>query len=174
MFDLTKSIEVLQRTPGVLRACLQGVSDCWTHTNYGEQKFSPFDVVGHLLEADQVNWMTRVRWILEHGTSAPFPAFDRYAMYASSAGKSLDELLDQFASLRANNLQALQDLRLTSEQLQQTGLHPDLGPVTLEQLLAAWVVHDLGHLHQVVKCMAFQYRNDVGPWREYLTILPRA
>ena len=164
-FELERSVEVLRRTPGVLRALLGGLSDFWARSNYGEKTFSPFDVVGHLIHAERTNWMTRVRFILEYGEARPFPAFDRYAMYEVSQGKSMAELLDTFAALRETNL--------TPEMLDAHGTHPDLGPVTVHQLLAAWVVHDLGHTHQVVKAMAFQYRDDVGPWRAALTILPQ-
>jgi hypothetical protein len=173
-FDLDKSLAVLQRTPEVLRSSLSGLSDDWTMSNYGEKTFSPFDVVGHLIEADQTNWMPRLRHILEYGDTIPFPAFDRYAMFETSKGKSLSELLDHFANVRAKKLADLRALSLTPEQLEQKGQHPDLGAVALSHLLAAWVVHDLGHIHQIVKSMAFQYRDAVGPWREYLTILPKS
>lgn len=169
-----RSIEVLERTPGALRALLGGTSAFWATSNYGENTFSPFDVVGHLIHGEQTNWMPRLRVILEHGEGVPFPAFDRYAMYEASKGKSIDDLLNTFASLRAANIEELRSLNLTEEHLARRGAHPQLGAVTLGNLLAAWVVHDLGHLHQVAKAMAYQYRNEVGPWRELLTILPRA
>ena len=171
-YEIERSVEVLQRTPAVLRALLGGVSDFWARNNYGENTFSPFDVVGHLIHGERTNWMTRARVILGNGAE-PFPPFDRYAMYEASRGKSLTELLETFARLRAENIGALRALDLTPEQLGLCGTHPDLGTVTLGQLIAAWVVHDLGHLHQIAKAMAFQYRDEVGPWREFLTILPR-
>ena len=173
-FDLDRSIEILQRTPDTLHALLSGLSDGWTLSNYGPETFSPFDVVGHLIHAEQTNWMTRARVILEHGEAATFPPFDRYAMYAASKGKSMADLLRDFASLRAKNLDDLRKLKLTPQQLELRGIHPQFGSVTLSQLLATWVVHDLGHLHQIAKAMAFQYREEVGPWREYLSILPKA
>ena len=172
-FEVERSVEVLQRTPGVLRALLGGVSDFWAMNNYGEATFSPFDVVGHLIHGERTNWMTRARVILGHDPAVPFPAFDRYAMYEDSRGKSLDELLDTFARLRAGNLDELRALELTPDKMDLRGTHPQLGGVTLRNLIAAWAVHDLGHLHQVAKAMAFQYRDEVGPWRELLTILPR-
>jgi hypothetical protein len=172
-FSTSNAIEVLQRTPNVLRALLAGLSDGWTLNNYGEATFSPFDVVGHLIHADRTNWMTRLRVILEHGEPTPFLPFDRYAMYEASRGKSMDELLDTFASVRAENLGGLRAVNVTTAHLGLRGTHPELGGVTLGQLLAAWVVHDLGHLHQIVKAMAFQYRDAVGPWGEYLSILPK-
>jgi DinB superfamily len=116
--------------------------------------------------------MTRVRIILQQGRAAPFPPFDRYAMYEASKGKSMSDLLQTFASLRAKNLDDLHALKLTSQQLESPGIHPQFGPVTLKNLLATWVVHDLGHLHQIAKSMAYQYREEVGSWREYLSILP--
>ena len=172
--DVERSIEVLKRTPAVLRALLGGVSEFWSMTNYGENTFSPFDVVGHLIHADRTNWMARARVILEHGEEQPFPPFDRYAMYATSKGKSMAGLLDEFEALRGSNVAELSALELTEQQLSARGRHPELGSVTLQQLLATWVVHDLGHLHQVAKSMAYQYREEVGPWREFLTILPTA
>ena len=144
--EIERSVEVLERTPGVLQALLGGSSDFWSRSNYGPDTFSPFDVVGHLIHAERTNWMTRLRVILEHGEAHPLPAFDRYAMYEASKGKSVAALLDT---------------------------HPQLGSVTIGNLIAAWAVHDLGHTHQVVKAMAYQYRDEVGPWRELLTILPR-
>lgn len=173
-FDLDDSIDVLSRTPTTLHALLAGLGDGWTRRNYGPDTFSPFDVVGHLTHADRTNWMPRLRVILAHGESVPLDAFDRYAMFEASKGKSLGELLETFAQVRAQNLDDLRAMRLTPEHLDRRGAHPQLGPVTARNLLASWVVHDLGHTHQIVKSMAFQYRDAVGPWRELLTILPRA
>jgi hypothetical protein len=171
--ELDKAVEILQRTPDVLRALLGGLSDCWVLSNYGADTFSPFDVVGHLIHGERTDWMVRARVILEHGEAVPFEPFDRYAMNEASKGKSITELLQLFASLRAKNLDDLWALRLTPKQLECHGTHPALGRVTLRQLIATWVVHDLNHLHQIAKAMAFQYRTEVGPWKEYLSILPR-
>jgi hypothetical protein len=171
--EIERTIEILGRTPGVLRVLLGGVSDFWALSSYGPDTFSPFDVVGHLIHGERTNWMVRLRTILEHGEAVPFPAFDRYAMYEASKGKSMAELLDTFAAVRAANLEDLKALDLTGEELATRGTHPQLGTVTLRNLIAAWAVHDLGHTHQVAKAMAFQYRDEVGPWREYLTILPK-
>src|SRR4051812_13822968 len=176
-FNLDHSIDVLERTPPTLSALLGGLNDVWTLSNYGPDTFSPFDVVGHLIHAERTNWMSRARVILEdqRDDSKPtvFPPFDRYAMYQASKGKSLAELLQTFASLRAKNLDDLRNLNLTPAQLALLGTPPDFGPVTLSQLLATWVVHDLNHLHQIAKSMAYQYRDAVGPWREFLSILPK-
>lgn len=175
-FELERSIGVLERTPGVLRAMLGGQSDFWVMRNYGEGTFSPFDVVGHLIEGEKHNWMVRLRLMLAHGEAKAFAPFGRYAMYEANRGKGIEELLEQFAKLRGENVVALKGLGLGeggSARLGTAGMHPELGRVTVRELIAAWVVHDLGHTHQIAKAMAYQYREDVGPWRAYLTILPR-
>jgi len=172
-FHLEQALEVLQNTPAVLRALLANLSDPWVLSSYGDQTFSAFDVVGHLIHGERTDWMVRARMILEEGERRPFEPFDRYAMYEASRGKPLGELLDTFASLRAQNLHDLRALGLTDEKLSLRGTHPALGSVTLRQLLATWVVHDLNHIHQIAKAMAHQYRDEVGPWKEYLSILPK-
>ncbi|HQR44058.1 MAG TPA: DinB family protein [Gemmatales bacterium] len=171
-FTLTRTLPILQRTPKLLNIWLQGLEDCWTKCNYGPDTFNPYDVVGHLIHGEQTDWMVRVRIILEHGEAEAFPPFDRYAMYIASQGKSMEQLLAEFATLREQNLEGLQKLHLTEEQLDRRGTHAALGRVTLRQLLATWVVHDLNHLHQIAKAMAYQYREEVGPWQQYLSILP--
>lgn len=171
-FDLARATEVLRNTPGALRALLGGLSEPWIQQNYGPDTFSPFDVVGHLIHAERDAWMPRVRLILEHGAARPFEPFDRYGMYATSRGKTVADLLAEFAALRAASLESLGSLRLTDQQLNLCGRHPEFGDVTLRQLLATWVVHDLNHTHQICKAMAFQYRDQVGPWRAYIPFLP--
>ena len=170
-FKVDQAIEVLSRTPAVLRAMLQGVSEPWIVNNYGKKTFSPFDVVGHLIHGERTDWIPRTRIILEHGVSKPFEPFDRYAQYEHSKGKTIDELLDAFDTLRRENVAELRSMNLTAEQLALRGMHPELGTVTLEQLLATWVVHDLNHIHQLAKCMAFQYRDNMGPWLEWATVI---
>ncbi|MGE3179992.1 MAG: DinB family protein [Phycisphaerae bacterium] len=172
-FNLQHAVEILQRTPSVLRAMLSGLSAPWVSNNYGVDTFSPFDVVGHLIHGEKTDWMVRVRMILDDGESQAFAPFDRYAMYEASKGRTIDELLREFAELRAENLVSLAALHLDATNLALRGTHPAFGSVTLEQLLATWVVHDLNHIHQIAKSMAYQYREAVGPWREYLSILPR-
>ncbi|HEY7087014.1 MAG TPA: DinB family protein [Tepidisphaeraceae bacterium] len=172
--EVARSIQILERTPPALRALLGGLSEFWTHSNYGPDTFSPFDVVGHLIHAERTNWMTRARLILDGGEPKTFPPFDRYAMYEASKGKSMADLLEAFATERAKNLEDLRALNLTPPMLDRRGRHPDIGVVTLRQLIATWVVHDLNHLHQIAKAMAFQYREVVGPWRVNLSILPKA
>ena len=166
-----QAIEVLSRTPGVLRAMLGGLSKPWVVNQYGKDTFSPFDVVGHLIHGERTDWIVRTRIILECGESRPFEPFDRYAQYVDSKGKTIDELLDTFETLRRENVAALQAMNLTAEQFALRGTHPELGAVTLEELLATWVVHDLNHIHQIAKCMAFQYKGSLGPWIEYATVI---
>jgi hypothetical protein len=172
-FQLEQAIEVLRRTPSVLRSMLSGLSDPWVFNNYGLDTFSPFDVVGHLIHAERADWIARARMILEHGESRAFEPFDRYAMYEASKGKTLAELLDTFASLRQENVRTVESMSLTPEKLALRGTHPELGTVTLENLLATWVAHDLNHVAQIAKAMASQYREAVGPWEVHLSILRR-
>jgi len=173
-FNLEHSLLVLTRTPRTLHAMLYDQADEWVMRNYGTSTFSPFDVVGHIIHADQTNWMTRIQFILDYGEDREFPAFDRYAMYEMNRGKSMNELLELFISVRTGSLEQLESLNLTDQQLAQRGWHSDLGSVTMKELIATWVVHDLSHTHQITKAMAYQYREAVGPWFEYLSILPTA
>lgn len=170
-FDLQKSVAVLERTPGVVRALLAGLPDEWAQSNEGPETWSPFDVVGHLIDNEETNFMVRAQVILAQGEDRRFPPFDRFRHLRLNRGKTLAELLDRFAELRARNLQALAELRLTSDEFALRGVHPDFGTVTLEQLLSTWVVHDLDHIAQIVRVMARQYREAVGPWAAYLRVL---
>jgi len=172
-FDLTHALEVLERTPGTFRALLGGLSEAWTTPNEGPETFSAWDNVGHLVHAERTNWIPRARVILEQGADRRFPPFDRFGHYRESAGKSMAELLDEFERLRAANLETVRGWRLTEAELALEGEHPAFGPVTLAQLLATWVAHDLGHLAQTARVLAKQYREAVGPWREYLPVLDR-
>jgi hypothetical protein len=167
------ALPVLQRTPSVLRGLLAGLPGTWTGATEGPATWSPFDVVGHLIQGERHDWLPRVRHILEPGDTVPFTPFDREAMFAASRGVPLATLLDTFADLRAQSLDGLAALGLTGADLERTGRHPAFGEVTMGQLLATWVAHDLGHLGQVVRVMARQYTEAVGPWREYLSILGR-
>lgn len=172
-FNLNTAITVLARTPDVLKCMLRGLPDELTFGNEGEQTWSPFDVIGHLLHAERADWIPRAQIILQFGESRAFDPFDRAAMFDQSAGKTLDTLLDEFAIARQESLAALSTMQLSADDLKKTGLHPDpaLGQVTLEQLLATWVAHDLGHLTQISRTLAKQYRDAVGPWRQYISIL---
>ena len=170
-FELDKAKEVLQRTPATLNALLNDLPSDWVLANEGPETFSPYDVIGHLIEGEENDWIPRARIILEQGDARPFDKFDRFAMYEKSRGKSLSELLAEFEQLRGESLRQLDEMNLTPELLQKRGSHPALGVVTLSQLLSAWVVHDLGHIRQIVRVMAKQYREAIGPWTTYLTIV---
>lgn len=172
-FDLKKSVEILSRTPAVLETLLQGLSEDWTHNNEGENTWSPFDVLGHLIHGERTDWMTRTEIILSKGTQQKFDSFDRFAQFEESKGKTLTQLLQEFKSIRKENLDLLESKKLTKADLQKKGLHPVFGEVTLEQLLATWAAHDLGHLGQIARVMAKQYKTAVGPWRQYLPILDK-
>lgn len=170
-FKLEQAIEVLQRTPATLNSLLRDLSEPWLVRNDGPGTWSPYDVIGHLIHGEETDWIPRAKIILEHGETRAFEPFDRVAMFEESKGKSLVELLDTFAQLRAENVRELQSMNLTSDLLDKRGRHPELGVVTLRQLLSTWVVHDLGHIRQVVRVMSKQYREAVGPWKAYLSIL---
>lgn len=170
-YRLDQAKEILRRTPGTLNALLADLPNEWVLSNEGPETWSPYDVVGHLIEGEESDWIPRARIILEDGESRPFEKFERFAMFEKSKGKSLLELLARFEQLRGENLRQLDEMHLTPELLQKRGTHPALGIVTLSQLLSAWVVHDLGHIRQIVRVMAKQYREAVGPWTAYLTIL---
>ncbi len=171
-FKLEEATDVLSRTPGVLRTMLVSLPEHWTSNNYGPETFSPFDVVGHLIHGDRTDWVSRARQILDSQDAKPFAPFDRYAMYETSRGKKMSQLLDEFANVRNESLKELASLNIRESQLDLPGKHPVFDKVKLRELLATWVVHDLNHIHQIAKSMAHQYRDAVGPWQEYLSILP--
>jgi uncharacterized damage-inducible protein DinB len=152
---------------------LQDVPDEWLFSNEGPDTWSPFDVLGHLIHGEETDWIPRARMILEHGDQRAFEPFDRFAMFEKSKGKSLRELLAKFEQLRDESLRQLDELNLSPESLTKRGKHPELGVVTLSELLATWVVHDLSHIGQIVRVMSKQYGESVGPWRAYLPILNR-
>ncbi|WP_424961162.1 DinB family protein [Ekhidna sp.] len=170
-FNLPTSIEILDRTPLVLKTLLQNLPEDWTTPNEGPDTWSPYDVVGHLIQGEKKDWIPRAKIILTHGESVPFTPFDRFAQFEESKGKTLNQLLEEFERLRAENITALKSLNISSEDLMKTGMHPGLGQVTLENLLASWVVHDFGHINQISRVMAKQYINEVGPWTEYMGVL---
>jgi len=169
--NLENTVALLERTPGVLNALLRDLPDAWTQRNEGEKTWSAYDVVGHLIHGELTDWMPRAKMILQHGESRPFEPFDRFAQERNSKGKSLAQLLDEFARLRAESLTELRALNLQEQDLEQRGKHPALGPVTLSQLLATWAAHDLTHLHQLSRVMAHQYREAVGPWNAFLGVM---
>ncbi len=170
-FDLKASIDVLERTPRVLREMLGGIGAPWPGANEGPDTFSPFDVVGHLIDGEETDWIPRARIIMAKGPNLTFEPFDRFRHRAQNVGRSLDSLLSEFAERRADSLAELVAWNLTDADLDLPGVHPSLGGVSLSQLLAAWVVHDLGHIAQISRVMAKQYRADVGPWVPFLPVL---
>jgi hypothetical protein len=168
---LKQSLTLLERTPAALNALLRDLPTFWTHRNEGGDTWTAFDVVGHLIHGERTDWIPRAKRILQFGESRPFEPFDRLAQQTESQGKTLPELLDQFAVLRAQNLQELRGMNLTADDFEKRGLHPVLGVVTLSELLATWAVHDLTHLHQLSRILAHQYRDAVGPWGKFLGVL---
>ena len=170
-FDLSNAIAVLERTPAVFRALLAGLPDAWTTPNEGPETFSAFDNLGHVVHGERTDWIPRARIILAQGPSIRFDSYDRFRHKARNKGASLPSLLDEFAALRAANLKLLRSWKLTEQQLDLPGEHPRLGRVTLRQLLAGWVPHDLGHVAQIARVMAKQYTAAVGPWVPFLPVL---
>lgn len=170
-FDLPLAVEVLRRTPATLRGLLEGIAELWARSDEGPETFSPFDNLGHLIDGEETDWMRRAEVILAQGPGVRFEPYDRFRHRARNAHRTLDSLLREFARLRAANLDLLLSWQLTPAQLDLPGEHPALGLVTLRQLLAAWVVHDLGHVAQVARVMAKQYTQEVGPWIAFLPVL---
>jgi len=170
-FELERTFEILRQTPRTLRSLLGGLSEEWIRVNEGPDTWSAFDIVGHLIHGEETDWITRLKIILEHGEARTFTPFDRFAMFQKSKGKTLAELLDTFEALRQENLRTLEQLNLLTAQLELTGMHPELGHVTVRQLLATWAVHDLGHIFQIARVMAKAYAAQVGPWEAYLRVL---
>jgi len=171
--NVTELVVLLSRTPAALDALLRGLPETWTHRNEGDGSWNVFDVLGHMAHCERYDWMPRARIILESGDAIPFPPLDRTAHFRASEGKTLEQLLDEFAALRAESLVALAALQLTEEQMALKGQHPAFGVVTLGELLTTWAVHDLTHLHQISRVMAYQQRENVGPWSAYLGVLKK-
>ena len=171
--DLEEIQVLLRRTPDVLDALLRGLPEAWAHENDGPDTWSSFDVIGHLIEAEEANWIPRARHLIAQGESAVFPPFNRFGFEERSRGKSMREMLDGFKEARARSLRSLEDLRLTPVDLRRRGRHPEFGSVTLAQLLATWALHDLNHIGQIVDVLARQHTEAVGPWRAFLGILER-
>ena len=170
-YDLNKSIAILERTPAVLNTLLSGLHDDWVMNNEGPETFSPYDVIGHLIHGEKTDWATRAKMILEYENTKSFVPWDRFAQFEESKGKSLQQLLDEFAAIRKENMAWFKELQLTETDLDKKGMHPKLGEVTLRNLLATWVVHDLTHIAQVTRVMAKQYKEEMGPWPEFFRIL---
>jgi hypothetical protein len=173
-FVMEEATAILARTPATLDALLRGLPDGWIAAHEGGETWSPFDVVGHLIHGERTDWVPRARIILEHGEARAFDTFDRLAQFAESKEGTLARRLDEFATLRQTSLRELAALRLTTADLDRRGCHPQLGVVTLRQLLATWVAHDLDHVVQISRVLATQYSDEVGPWRAYLRIISGA
>lgn len=169
--NLDHTISLLTRTPAVLDALLRDLSESLTMRNEGEKTWTAFDVVAHLIHAERTDWMPRAKIILQFGDTQPFAPFDRLGHLRESGGKSLGQLLDEFARVRAENVAELRKLNLQPKDLDCRGRHPALGAVTLSELLATWAGHDLTHLHQISRILAHQYRDVVGPFSQYLGVL---
>ena len=170
-FELGKSLEILEKTPGVIRNLLTGLSEDWIINNEGPETLSPYAVVGHLIHGEKTDWPGRIQMILDHGVNKTFIPYDRFAMYEESKGKSLESLLGEFETLRKKNLAWLNSLKLSETDFDKRGVHPKFGEVTLKQLLSTWVIHDLTHLSQITRVMAKQYKAEMGPWLEYFRIM---
>lgn len=170
-FQVTQAVEILENTPKVLNSLLGNLSDDWTASTENRDDWNPFDIVGHYIHGEETDWIPRAEIILKQGENRTFEPFDRFAQFEASKGKSLNELLETFAERRRESLETLKSWNLSDEQLQLKGAHPELGEVTLEQLLSTWVVHDLTHIRQIVQVLAKKYGSNVGVWKEYLSIL---
>jgi len=172
-FDLANGVAILERTPATFRSMLSGLLHAWTDATEGPETWSPYVILGHLIHGERTDWIPRAQIILAQGADRRFTPYDRFAQFSESKGKTLAQLLDEFEQLRADNVRTLIGWKLTDAQLALTGEHPEFGSVTLSQLLATWVGHDLGHIAQTARVMAKQYRDAVGPWRAYLPVMDR-
>ena len=172
-FTIDKTIQILIKTPDILKTYLGDLSTDWTAQNEGPETWSAYDVIGHLIHGEKTDWIPRLRVILLQVNNNTFEAFDRFAQFGNSNGKTLDELLTEFGELRHENINYLRSLHLTNHELQLKGIHPAFGEVNLQQLLSTWAVHDLGHIAQISRVLAHQYKDEVGPWRQYLGILTK-
>ncbi len=170
-YNIEQAIEILSATPKTLRSLLENLSDEWTLVANDSERWSAFDALGHYIHGEKTDWIPRAKIILAQSENVTFEPFDRFAQFENSKGKTLAELLDEFEKLRSENIEILREMNLTGEQLKLKGIHPELGEVNLEQLLSTWVVHDLTHIRQIVRELAKKYENNVGVWKEYLSIL---
>ncbi|MBS1652823.1 MAG: DinB family protein [Bacteroidetes bacterium] len=171
MNNINKSIEILERTPRVLHTLLYKLNPEWTQNNEGGETWSSYDVIGHLIHCDEENWIPRILVVLSDSEVRKFEPLDRLAQLEKSKGKNINQLLDDFVKIRFSSIVKLRTLNITDEQLSKTAIHPELGTVTLSQLISTWVVHDLDHISQISRVMAKQYKNEIGPWVQYMRVL---
>ena len=170
-YNITLALEILERTPAVLKILLSGLNDDWIMNNEGPETFSPYDVIGHLMHGEKTDWTARTKMIMEHGNTKTFVPWDRFAQYEESKGKSLQQLLYDFEIIRKENIVWFKALQLTEADLDKKGSHPKLGEVTMRNLLSTWVIHDLTHIAQVTRVMAKQYKEEMGPWLQFFRIM---
>jgi hypothetical protein len=170
-FDINKALQILERTPFVVETLLKGLDDEWITNNEGEETWSAYIVTGHFVFAEKTNWIPRVKAIVYKNPDNKFPPFNRFGQFEDSKGKSLDELIEEFKTLRKQNIAELKNILINEPLLDETGIHPEFGEVTLRQLLSTWVVHDFTHLSQIIRVMAKQYKEAVGPWSAFLSVL---
>ncbi len=170
-FQIEQAVEILSQTPATVKSLLENLSDDWIRNTVNPKNWSPFDIVRHLIHGEETDWIPRAEVILGQGENLMFEPFDRFAQFEKTKGETLNDLIEIFAASRAKNLEILRQMNLTEEKLKLKGIHPELGEVTLEQLLATWVVHDLNHIKQIVTVLAYKYADNVGAWKEYLSIL---
>jgi DinB superfamily len=170
-FQISQAIEILSQTPATIKFLLGNLSDDWFYAKVDEESWNAFDIIGHYIHGEETDWIPRAKIILAQGESVKFESFDRFAQFEISKGKTISELIETFAELRRKNLETLKSWNLTDDQLKLKGIHPELGEVTLEQLLATWAVHDLTHIRHISIVLAKQYAENVGVWKEYLSIL---
>ncbi|OUR93926.1 hypothetical protein A9Q87_04250 [Flavobacteriales bacterium 34_180_T64] len=170
-YKIDQAVEILRQTPQTLNTLLSNLSDDWIFCNEGGESWNAFDIVGHLIHGEKTDWIARLKIILNQSSNITFESYNRFAQFENSKGKTMSELLKAFSELRTDNLSYLESLHLSEAQLKLKGIHPELGEVTLKELLACWVTHDLGHISQIARVMAKQYKNEVGPWVAYIPIL---
>ena len=170
-YNVDDAINILRRTPLVLDTLLRGLPETWIRQNEGENTWSPYDVLGHLIHGERTDWIARIKITLSESGEKKYKVFDRFAQFEESKGKTFENLLDEFKEVRDNNLRFLRDLNLSEEDLEKTGIHPSFGTVKLRNLLSTWAVHDLDHIFQIVRVMSYQYKDEVGPWIQYMRIL---
>jgi DinB superfamily len=170
-FNLNKSLEILTRTPDVLNSLLSNLSDDWTKNSEGGDSWSPYDIIGHLIHGEKTDWIARAKIILSETGNKKFEPYDRFAQFKDSKGKTLSQLLDEFSDLRKENIKTLNSFGIDEEKLKMEGIHPNFGTVTLKGLLSTWVIHDLTHIAQISRVMAKQYKDEMGPWIEYVRLM---